>query len=109
MSVVAHLKKERLDPQAELAELTRQAHGDGAITCFVGIARPQSKQGEAIETLILQDHPTLTRQSLEEIAVECAERCVVSHVRVVHRWGEIPAAEPIVFAGAASLHRRAAF
>jgi molybdopterin synthase catalytic subunit len=30
-------------------------------------------------------------------------------VRVVHRSGAIAAGEPIVFAGAASLHRRAAF
>jgi molybdopterin synthase catalytic subunit len=28
---------------------------------------------------------------------------------VVHRSGTIPAGEPIVFAGAASIHRRAAF
>ena len=109
MSIVADLRKELLDPPAELAELTRQAQGDGAIACFVGIARPQSKQGDAVEMLVLEDHPTLTRQSLEEIAVGCAERFDVSHVRVVHRCGEIPAGEPIVFAGAASLHRRAAF
>jgi molybdopterin synthase catalytic subunit len=30
-------------------------------------------------------------------------------VRVVHRCGEVEAGAPIVFAGAASVHRRAAF
>ena len=58
---------------------------------------------------MLEHHPTLTRQSLEDIAVEAAQRFDVSHVRVVHRCGEVAAGEPIVFAGAAALHRRAAF
>ena len=109
MSVVALLEAQALDPQLELAELTEVARGDGAIVTFVGLARPESKRGEAIDALVLEHHPTLTRQSLEDIAVACAERFDVSHVRVVHRCGTVPAGEPIVFAGAASLHRRAAF
>lgn len=109
MSVVALLEAQALDPQLELAELMEQARGDGAIVSFVGLARPESKDGNAVDALVLEHHPTLTRQSLEEIAVACAERFDVSHVRVVHRCGTIPASEPIVFAGAASIHRRAAF
>lgn len=109
MSVTAVLEAHALDPQLELAELTEQARGDGAIVTFVGLARPESSSGEAVDALILEHHPTLTRRSLEEIAVSCAERFNVSHVRVVHRCGMIPAGEPIVFAGAASTHRRAAF
>jgi molybdopterin synthase catalytic subunit len=95
--------------ELELAELTEQARGDGAIVSFVGLARPESKQGEAIDARVLEHHPTLTRQTLEEIAVACAQKFDVNHVRVVHRCGTVPAGEPIVFAGAASLHRRAAF
>ena len=109
MSVVAHLEPQALDPQLELAELTEHARGDGAIVSFVGFARPESKEGHAVDALFLEHHPTLTRRSLEEIAVGCAQRFDVSHVRVVHRCGTVPAGEPIVFAGAASLHRRAAF
>jgi molybdopterin synthase catalytic subunit len=109
VSIVANLEAQALDPQLELAELTEQACGDGAIVTFVGLARPESKQGEAVDALVLEHHPTLTRQSLEEIAVACAQKFDVSHVRVVHRCGTVPAGEPIVFAGAASLHRRAAF
>jgi molybdopterin synthase catalytic subunit len=109
MSVVAQLEAHALDPQLELAELTEQARGDGAIVTFIGLARPESKGGDAVDALVLEHHPTLTRQSIEEIAVACAEKFDVSHVRVVHRCGTVPAGEPIVFAGAASLHRRAAF
>jgi molybdopterin synthase catalytic subunit len=109
MSVVAILEAQALDPQLELAELTEAARGDGAIVSFVGLARPESKDGHAIDAVVLDHHPTLTRQSLEDVAVACAERFDVSHVRVAHRCGTVPAGEPIVFAGASSLHRRAAF
>ena len=109
MSVVALLEPQALDPQLELAELTEAARGDGAIVTFVGLARPESQAGDAVDAVVLDHHPTLTRQSLEDIAVACAERVDVSHVRVVHRCGTVPAGEPIVFAGASSIHRRAAF
>lgn len=109
MSVIALLEPDALDPQFELAELTEAARGDGAIVTFVGLARPESKDGHAVDAVVLDHHPRLTRQSLEDIAVACAERFDVSHVRVMHRCGTVPAGEPIVFAGAASLHRRAAF
>jgi molybdopterin synthase catalytic subunit len=109
MSVIALLEPDVLDPQLELAELTEQARGDGAIVTFIGLARPESKEGNAVDAVVLDHHATLTRQSLEDIAVACAQRFDVSHVRVVHRCGTIPAGEPIVFAGAASIHRRAAF
>ena len=109
MSVVALLDPQALDPQLELAELTEAARGDGAVVTFVGLARPESREGNAVDAIVLDHHPTLTRQSLEAIAVACAERFDVSHVRVVHRCGTVPAGEPIVFAGAASLHRRPAF
>jgi molybdopterin synthase catalytic subunit len=82
---------------------------DGAVVSFVGLGLAQSKDGANVERLVLEHHPRLTLKSLEDIAVEAAERFDVSQVRVVHRCGEIGAGEPIVFAAAASAHRRAAF
>ena len=109
MSVVTRLEEQSLRPEDELAALIDQASGDGAVVSFSGIARPGSRGGNAVYQLVLEHHPALTLQSLEEIAVEAAARFDVSHVRVVHRWGDVAAGEPIVFAGAASVHRRAAF
>ena len=62
-----------------------------------------------VDRLVLDCHPSLTLDSLEEIARDALEKFDVSHIHVVHRSGEIPASEPIVFAGAAAAHRRAAF
>ena len=109
MSVVASLEEQSLRPEQELAALIEQSTGNGAVVSFAGIARPGSKDGEAVYRLVLEHHPALTIQSLEAIAVDAAARFDVSHVRVVHRCGDIAAGEPIVFAGAAALHRRAAF
>ncbi|HET7605202.1 MAG TPA: molybdenum cofactor biosynthesis protein MoaE [Sphingomicrobium sp.] len=108
MSIVARLEEASLRPEQELDALIAQASGDGAVVSFVGIARSESKRGP-VERLILEHHSILTQQSLDEIAVAAGERFDVSHVRVVHRCGEIAPGEPIVFAGAASRHRRAAF
>ena len=109
MSVVARLEKHAIRPDQELAALIEDASGDGAIVSFTGIARPGSKDGQAVYRLELEHHPALTLQSLEEIAIGAVARFDVSHVHVVHRCGDIAPGEPIVFAGAASLHRRAAF
>jgi molybdopterin synthase catalytic subunit len=106
MSITVRLEQAHLDPREELGALLEQASGDGAVVNFVGVARPDSGR---VDRLVLEHHPTLTRQSLEEIAVAAAQRFDVSHIRVVHRCGDILPGEPIVFAGAASAHRRAAF
>jgi molybdopterin synthase catalytic subunit len=109
MSIVAHLEEHALRPEQELTALLEQATGDGAIVSFIGVARPGSKDGLAVDRLVLEHHPTLTHRSLEDIAIEAAQRFDVSHVRVAHRCGEVRTGEAIVFAGAAALHRRAAF
>ena len=109
MPVSARLEFAPFDPAAELAELTRCAAADGAVVSFVGLARDVTKEGEPLQTLVLEHHPRLTSKSIEDIAAGALTRFSVSHVRVVHRCGNILPGEPIVFAGAASAHRRAAF
>lgn len=109
MSIVARLEQSALKPDQELSALLVQAKEEGAVVTFVGVVRPRSKAGDPVDQLVLDHHPRLTLQSLQEIAVSAAERFDVSHVRVVHRCGKLAPGEPIVFAGAASAHRRAAF
>lgn len=93
----------------ELAEFSSGLNGDGAVVSFVGIARPRSSTGEAVERLVLQHHPRLTLRSLEQIAEAARARFEVSGLRIVHRCGTIAPGETIVFVAAASAHRRAAF
>lgn len=109
MSVHARLEERPLDPATELEALTREAVEDGAVVSFVGLARSVGHGGQEVKKLVLEHHPHLTSASLQKIASDTASRFNVSHVYVVHRCGEIQPREPIVFAGAASAHRRAAF
>ena len=109
MGIIARLEEQTFDPAAELAELIASAAGDGAVVSFVGIARPKTETGEAVEQMVLEHHPRLTIRSLRQIAEDGAKRFGASHIRVVHRCGAIRPGESIVFAGAASPHRRSAF
>jgi molybdopterin synthase catalytic subunit len=109
MSVVARLEEHAVHPEQELAALLERAKGDGAVVSFTGVARGASKSGQAVHRLVLDHHPVLTLQSLQNIAGEAAAKFDVNHVHIVHRRGNIAPGEPIVFAGAASIHRRAAF
>jgi molybdopterin synthase catalytic subunit len=109
MSVVARLEERAVHPEQELAALLERAKGAGAVVSFTGVARGASKSGQAVHRLVLEDHPVLTLQSLQNIGGEAAAKFDVNHVHIVHRRGNIAPGEPIVFAGAASIHRRAAF
>ena len=109
MSAIARLAPEPFDPAFELAELVGAANSDGAVVSFVGLVRGPTTEGDQVQTLVLEHHPRLTTRSLDEIASEAMQRFGISHVRVVHRCGALAPGEPIVFAGAASAHRRAAF
>lgn len=109
MSIAIRLEENAIQPDRELATLLAQAAGDGAVVSFTGIARMVSKEGREVSRLELEHHPTLTLQSLDDISREAVARFDVTHVRIVHRCGSIAPGEPIVFAGAAAPHRRAAF
>lgn len=103
------LEVDEINPSAELSELTRSATGDGAVVSFVGLARPTTKTDDPLKTLVLEPHPSLTEKSLDDIAKDALQRFAVSRVHVIHRAGRVTAGQTVVFAGAASAHRRAAF
>jgi molybdopterin synthase catalytic subunit len=109
MSIVARLEEHAVHPEQELGALLERAKGDGAVVSFTGVARGASKSGQAVHRLVLEHHPVLTLQSLQNIGGEAAAKFDVNHVHIVHRRGNIAPGEPIVFAGAASVHRRVAF
>jgi molybdopterin synthase catalytic subunit len=105
----ARITDERLDAQAEFAAFLGRVAGDGAVASFVGIARPSASDGGSVTAMFLDHHPTLTQQSVADIASAAKDRFGASAVLAVHRYGEIAPGEAIVFVAASSPHRRAAF
>jgi molybdopterin synthase catalytic subunit len=108
-AVHARLEADELKPADELAGFISRLGGDGAVVSFVGIARPAGKDGKLVRAMFLDHYPGLTERSLEEIAAGALRSFDVTDVLVVHRCGQVAPRQPIVFAAAASAHRRAAF
>jgi len=109
MAVIARLLEDPLDALAEQEALLAASGGSGAVVTFTGLARGATGTGAPVHRLLLESHPRLSLASIETIAADAAARFDVSEVRVAHRHGIILPGEPIVFVGAASAHRRAAF
>ncbi len=109
MAVSARLEPDLLDPERALADFLASLSDEGAVVSFVGLTRAANRYGGEVTGLFLDYHPTLTEQSLHDIAADAAARFGVSAVTVIHRCGALAPGEPIVFAAAAAGHRRAAF
>ena len=103
------LLQDPFEPAALLSAFMGRLEEEGAVVSFVGRCRGGDRQGGAVDRLILDHHPRLTRRSMMEIAQECARKFDVSAIEVVHRCGAILPGEAIVWVAAASKHRRAAF
>lgn len=91
------------DPAAEAAAL---AVGDaGALVQFTGLVRPT----DGTRALILHHHPRMTLSSMEALARDARARVDLTALGVTHRVGRMTPGEPVVWIGAAALHRRVAF
>ncbi len=98
---------ETFDPYALLKEFTKNTGDAGAVASFIGLVR---KEGAAdVSALILEHHPQLTQQSIEQAVDGVMQRWDLLDVRVVHRIGRVETGEPIVLVATAAAHRRAAF
>ena len=98
------IQREAFDPSAELASLTAEADGAGAVVSFVGLVR-----GGGTDRLELSHYPGFTEAAIQAIADDARARFDLTAVTIVHRVGPLAPGEPIVFAAAAASHRRAAF
>ena len=102
------LSDQPFDVATVLREFELSVKGAGAIVTFTGTVRPQTT-GEAVKTLYLQAYSPMTETGIGEAVRTAKARWNLISVRIIHRIGEIPPGDPIVFVATASAHRRAAF
>jgi molybdopterin synthase catalytic subunit len=100
------LSFEPFDPGALLTEFCRARGEVGAVATFTGLARADAGATTMLE---LEAYPGFTETRIEEIAARARVRFELLDLMVLHRVGQIPAGEPIVFVATAARHRRAAF
>ncbi|RRV14608.1 molybdopterin synthase catalytic subunit MoaE [Pseudomonas saudiphocaensis] len=96
------------DPGAELNALHAANLGIGAVAGFVGYVR-DFNDGLEVAGMFLEHAPGMTERALEKIVAEAEQRWPLLRLDVLHRVGALEPGEPIVFVGAASAHREAAF
>ncbi len=99
------VQREDFDPGVEIAALSAGDTGVGGVASFIGLVRDFGP-GSA---MTLEHYPGMTERQLQVIAAEAMARWPLLGVRVVHRFGRLLPGERIVFAAAASAHRKAAF
>ena len=96
------------DLAAEAAALRAGDGGVGAVAAFIGTVRDRN-DGQGVSAMELEHYPGMTEKALAKIAVEAEQRWPLLKLEVLHRIGALEPGEPIVFVGAASAHRQAAF
>lgn len=102
------VQHEAFDPGAELNALHAANLGIGAVAGFVGYVR-DFNDGLEVAGMFLEHAPGMTERALEKIVAEAEQRWPLLRLDVLHRVGALDPGEPIVFVGAASAHREAAF
>jgi len=103
------IQHENFDIGDEYRLLRESTRNVGAIVTFTGLVRDLDNQDNRVQSLTLEHYPGMTETSLEKIIQEAQQRWPVLDVTVIHRIGELHAAEQIVFVAVASEHRQAAF
>lgn len=106
--MAVRVQQAAFDPGAELNALHAANLGIGAVASFVGYVR-DFNDGEDVAGMFLEHAPGMTEKALQKIVEEAERRWPLLRLEVLHRVGALEPGEPIVFVGAASAHREAAF
>jgi molybdopterin synthase catalytic subunit len=100
------VQRESFDTAAELAALTGERRGIGAIVSFSGLCRDE---GGALSALEIEHFPGMAEQEIARVVGEAERRWPLLGVSVIHRYGRIAPGEEIVLVIVASEHRADAF
>ncbi|HWA18115.1 MAG TPA: molybdenum cofactor biosynthesis protein MoaE [Devosia sp.] len=95
------------DPGAETNAFIAAHPGAGATVTFTGLVR--STPDAPVETLTLECYPDLAANEITRLATEATARFGLSGTTIIHRYGTLRPAEPIVQVMTAAPHRAAAF
>ena len=90
------------------AELLRGECEEGGSVTFTGYVRAENRQ-RSVQTLELEHYPGMTEKSIRAILDEAAQRWPLYAAIAVHRVGRLAPGDQIVWVGASSAHREAAF
>ncbi len=100
------VQAEDFDIAAEIAAIGAGRTDIGAVVTFTGLCRDD---GGTLSALEIEHYPGMAEAEIARVAAEAEARWPLQACRVIHRFGEIPPGQNIVFVATASAHRAAAF
>jgi molybdopterin synthase catalytic subunit len=106
--MAVRVQAEPFDLSTEVAALSVQNTGIGAIVTFTGTVRDHSN-GRKLSSMTLEHYPGMTEAELARVEAEAHARWPLQASLIVHRVGELRPGDGIVLVVAASPHRQAAF
>jgi molybdopterin synthase catalytic subunit len=103
------IQTERFEVGDLIARLQARTAGQaGALVHFLGMVRDYSPDSGS-RSLFLEHYPGMCEREIQSLCDQARQRWDILDTLVVHRVGELPLADPIVFVGVASAHRGDAF
>ena len=99
--ITTRVQSARFDLAVETAALTVGRSDIGALVTFTGLVRDHP--------LALEHYPGMTERQLSAIAAEAESRWALLGGTVIHRFGNLQPADPIVLVAIAARHRSEAF
>ena len=103
----------RLSVQAEAFDLGAESNafaasvaGAGAVVTFTGLVRDN---GGSLAAMEIEHYPGMTEKAIATIIAQAIERWTLVDVLVIHRFGRLLGAEPIMMVATAARHRADAF
>jgi molybdopterin synthase catalytic subunit len=96
---------EAFDPAAEIAVFAKAHPQAGGVVSFIG----QVRAGDDTQALELQHYAPLTLPAMQGLGGDVLGRWTLDGLLIIHRYGVMLPADPIVLVAAAARHRRDAF
>ncbi|MBD3212391.1 MAG: hypothetical protein GF311_07270 [Candidatus Lokiarchaeota archaeon] len=81
----------------------------GSILSFNGIVRETSKDGQPVESLIIDAYAELANKSIDKICRDIKQIDGIIDIKIIHLKGEFNISEDLVYVVVASAHRDEGF
>ena len=107
MPEAVRVQQAPFDMGAELNAFATQAAGAGAVVSFSGITRDIAS--DALQVMEIEHFPGMTERALAAIRDRAITRFALADAMVLHRYGALAPAEPIMMVATAARHRGDAF
>ena len=107
VDVLVQVTNEAIDP-GNLATQFYCFHPDAAVATFTGFVRDFNDDGQ-IDSLYLECYVEMATRVLTDLGNAAEQRFGLRAWQIVHRYGEMQTADPIVFVATSADHRGDAF